>query len=34
MTPMHSSPEAFRKLMEADAVRWAEVIKTQKIASD
>ena len=31
MTPEHSTPEAFRQLMVADAQRWADLIKVQRI---
>jgi tripartite-type tricarboxylate transporter receptor subunit TctC len=34
MTPQHSTPEAFRQLMAADARRWAELIKAQGITAD
>ncbi len=34
MTPEHSTPEAFRQVMAADAKRWAELIKAQGIAAD
>lgn len=34
MTPAHSTPEAFRQLMERDAERWARVIREQGIRSD
>ncbi len=31
MTPAHSTPEAFKQLMVADAKRWADLIKAQRI---
>ena len=34
MTPAHSTPEAFRKLMAKDAARWADLIKAQNIVAD
>jgi hypothetical protein len=34
MLPMHSTPEAFRRVMVADAKRWADLIKAQKITAD
>lgn len=34
MTPAHSTPEAFRQLMERDAERWARVIREQGIRSE
>jgi tripartite-type tricarboxylate transporter receptor subunit TctC len=34
MTPEHSSPEAFRQVMAADARRWAELIKAQGITAE
>ena len=34
MTPEHSTPEAFGKLMAADAKRWAELIKAQGITAE
>jgi tripartite-type tricarboxylate transporter receptor subunit TctC len=34
MTPAHSSPEAFHKLMEDDAARWGKVVKDQGIRAD
>ena len=34
MTPEHSTPDAFRQLMAADAQRWAELIKVQGITVD
>jgi tripartite-type tricarboxylate transporter receptor subunit TctC len=34
MTPTHSSPEAFHKLMEDDAARWGKVVKDQGIRAD
>lgn len=34
MTPQHSTPEAFRQLMAADARRWAELIKAQGITAE
>jgi tripartite-type tricarboxylate transporter receptor subunit TctC len=34
MTPEHSSPEAFRQIMAADARRWAELIKAQGITAE
>jgi tripartite-type tricarboxylate transporter receptor subunit TctC len=34
MSPAHSSAEEFRKLVEKDAARWAEIIKTQNITAD
>jgi tripartite-type tricarboxylate transporter receptor subunit TctC len=34
MTPEHSTPEAFRQVMAADAKRWADLIKAQGITAD
>jgi tripartite-type tricarboxylate transporter receptor subunit TctC len=34
MTPTHSSPDAFRSLIERDAQRWARVIADQSIQPD
>jgi tripartite-type tricarboxylate transporter receptor subunit TctC len=34
MTPEHSTPDAFRQVMAADARRWAELIKAQGITAD
>lgn len=34
MTPAHSTPEAFRKLVTADAKRWADLIKAQGITAE
>jgi tripartite-type tricarboxylate transporter receptor subunit TctC len=34
MDPATSSPEEFRKLVERDAERWAQLIKTQQIKAD
>ena len=34
MLPTHSTPEAFRKIMAADAKRWSDLIKTQGISAD
>jgi tripartite-type tricarboxylate transporter receptor subunit TctC len=34
MVPAHSTPEEFRALIEKDATRWAELIKTQNITAD
>jgi tripartite-type tricarboxylate transporter receptor subunit TctC len=34
MTPAHSSPEALQRVMEADAQRWADLIKAQGITAD
>ncbi|MGS0759032.1 tripartite tricarboxylate transporter substrate binding protein, partial [Roseateles sp. GG27B] len=34
MTPAHSTPEAFKQLMLADAKRWADLIKAQRITSE
>ena len=34
MTPAHSSPEQFQRLMESDAKRWAELIKAQGITAE
>ncbi|HEU5296535.1 MAG TPA: tripartite tricarboxylate transporter substrate binding protein [Burkholderiaceae bacterium] len=34
MTPAHSSAQEFGELIERDAVRWAEVIKAQRIRAD
>ncbi|MES2612609.1 MAG: tripartite tricarboxylate transporter substrate binding protein [Pseudomonadota bacterium] len=34
MTPAHSAPEAFRKLVTADAKRWADLIKAQGITAE
>ena len=34
MTPEHSSPEAFRQVMVADAKRWSELIKAQGITAE
>jgi tripartite-type tricarboxylate transporter receptor subunit TctC len=34
MTPEHSSPDAFRDVMVADAKRWADLIKTQGITAE
>lgn len=33
MTPAHSSPDEFRKLMATDAKRWADLIKAQGITA-
>jgi tripartite-type tricarboxylate transporter receptor subunit TctC len=33
MTPAHGTPEAFQKILEADARRWAELIKAQGITA-
>lgn len=34
MTPAHSTPEALQRVMEADAQRWADLIKAQGITAD
>ena len=34
MTPAHSTPESFQRVMEADAQRWADLIKAQGITAD
>lgn len=34
MTPAHSTPEEFGRLMEADARRWADLIKAQGITAE
>jgi tripartite-type tricarboxylate transporter receptor subunit TctC len=34
MLPTHSTPEAFRKIIAADAKRWSDLIKTQAITAD
>lgn len=34
MTPAHSTPDAFRKLVAADAKRWADLIKAQGITAE
>lgn len=34
MTPAHSTPEAFQKLMATDAQRWASLIKAQGITAE
>jgi tripartite-type tricarboxylate transporter receptor subunit TctC len=34
MTPAHSSPEDFHRLMEDDAARWGKVVKDQGIQAD
>ncbi len=34
MTPAHSTPEEFQKLMAADAKRWADLIKAQGITAE
>jgi tripartite-type tricarboxylate transporter receptor subunit TctC len=34
MVPTHSTPDAFRRVVEADARRWAELIKAQGITAD
>ena len=34
MTPDHSTPEAFRQVMAADAKRWADLIKAQGITAE
>ncbi len=34
MTPEHSTPDAFREVMVADAKRWADLIKTQGITAE
>ena len=34
MTPEHSTPEAFRQIMENDAKRWADLIKAQGITAE
>jgi tripartite-type tricarboxylate transporter receptor subunit TctC len=34
MTPAHSSPDEFQRLMESDAKRWAELIKAQGITAE
>ncbi|WP_311221528.1 MULTISPECIES: tripartite tricarboxylate transporter substrate binding protein [unclassified Acidovorax] len=34
MTPTHSTPDAFRKLVTADAKRWADLIKSQGITAE
>ncbi len=34
MTPEHSTPDAFRQVMAADAKRWADLIKAQGITAE
>ncbi|KRC14665.1 tripartite tricarboxylate transporter substrate binding protein [Acidovorax sp. Root217] len=34
MTPTHSTPDAFKKLIAADAKRWADLIKAQGITAE
>ncbi len=34
MTPEHSTPQAFRQIMVADAARWADLIKAQGIEAE
>jgi tripartite-type tricarboxylate transporter receptor subunit TctC len=34
MDPAASSPDEFRRLVEQDAQRWAQVIKTQNIKAE
>lgn len=34
MTPTHSTPDAFKKLVAADAKRWADLIKAQGITAE
>jgi tripartite-type tricarboxylate transporter receptor subunit TctC len=34
MTPAHSTPEEFGRLMAADARRWADLIKAQGITAE
>ncbi len=34
MTPAHSTPDAFQKLMATDAQRWASLIKAQSITAE
>lgn len=34
MVPSHSTPEAFKALIEKDAARWARLIERQKITAD
>lgn len=34
MTPVHSTPDAFRKLVTADAKRWSDLIKAQGITAE
>jgi tripartite-type tricarboxylate transporter receptor subunit TctC len=34
MTPAHSTPDAFRKIMETDAKRWADLVKAQGITAE
>jgi len=34
MTPAHSTPEEFGRLMAADAKRWADLIKAQGITAE
>ncbi|MBA2964260.1 tripartite tricarboxylate transporter substrate binding protein [Ramlibacter sp. MAH-25] len=34
MTPAHSTPDQFRQVMVADAKRWADLIKAQKITAE
>jgi tripartite-type tricarboxylate transporter receptor subunit TctC len=34
MLPAHSTPDAFRKVLEADAKRWSDLIKAQGITAD
>jgi len=34
MTPAHSTPEEFAKLIAADAKRWADLIKAQGITAE
>lgn len=34
MTPAHSTPDAFKKLVAADAKRWADLIKAQGITAE
>jgi len=34
MDPANSTPEEFGRLVEKDAIRWAELIKSQNIKAD
>jgi tripartite-type tricarboxylate transporter receptor subunit TctC len=34
MTPAHSTPEEFQRMMVADAKRWADLIKAQRITAE
>ena len=34
MVPAHDTPEQFRALIARDALRWAELIRTQSISAE